>query len=90
MTALRTKKIEEDGRLVTMKIEGEACVASKQGAIMTYILRCVDKPTRGAYVQPPGSQRSYGSKDTARQFSTKEKAQADACGNEVVEHVCSC
>jgi hypothetical protein len=54
---------------------------------MAYLLKRTDQG--GGYVQPAGSRRSYGRKETARRFPTKEDAERERCTeNEVVVSVC--
>ena len=48
-----------------------------------FIIRRQDQ--RGGYVAEPGSAKSYTrDRAKARRFPTREAAQAEACGNEVV------
>lgn len=52
---------------------------------MSWVLRRVDGRGAANYVARPGNPASYVTKATAREYPTKEAAQADACGNEVPE-----
>jgi len=38
-----------------------------------------------AYVAPSGSDKAYVTRQKARRFQTREQAEAERCGNEVVE-----
>ena len=49
-----------------------------------YVLKDPSRHGGRAYVQLPGSKNSYGPLRTARTFTTREQAEADACGNEVI------
>lgn len=54
---------------------------------MAFLLKRTDQG--GGYVAPPGSAKSYTrSRAAARQFPTREAAEADRCpGNEVIVEV---
>ena len=53
---------------------------------MAYLLKRVLPLTNGhgAYVANPGSPKAYVTRPKARRFKTKEQAEGEACGNEVV------
>lgn len=50
---------------------------------MAFVLKRTDQG--GGYVAPAGSAKSYTrSKARARRYATREEANADRCGNEVI------
>lgn len=55
---------------------------------MSYVIK---RTNDGAYVAPAGEKASYtGYLDRARTFATREEAEREKCGNEVVADVNDC
>lgn len=52
---------------------------------MSYVIRCTSGSNVGLYASPPGSKRSYTTKKKARRFQLIGAAEAECCGNEIVE-----
>lgn len=56
---------------------------------MAYLIKRTDQG--GGYVAPQGSAKSYTrSRQAARQYTTREAAEADRCGNEIIVETCQC
>ena len=54
---------------------------------MSFLLRRTDKHEAAVYVAPPGSPKSYVTKEKARVFRTRAEAEANRCpDNEVIVH----
>lgn len=54
---------------------------------MSFLLRRTDGRGPAVYVAPPGSPKSYATKDKARVYRTLAEADADRCSeNEVIVH----
>jgi hypothetical protein len=49
-----------------------------------FIIKDPSRHGNRAYVQVAGSKNSYGPLRTARTFTTREQAENDACGNEII------
>ena len=55
--------------------------------IVSFLLRRTDKRGAAVYVAPPGSPKSYVTKEKARVFRTRAEAESNRCpDNEVIVH----